>query len=170
MGWLANVDVSPCTDQKAVLYYISKYCTMAETKTANLDDIMKELLPRVSSKSLMYSLIIKFMNKLIGERDISTQEACHLLLGLDLSNFSRTVVFLDSQAFRAASSQPARHEPWQHHSGRDVSGKILLPPRRDGRSDVIRGTNAVQLVLRQWVQTADSRKTSHAESLPPVSI
>lgn len=91
MGWLANIEVSPCTDQKAVLYYVFKYCTKAEIKTIKLKDIIKDLLPHVSSKSPMCSLVAKFMNKLIGERDISAQEACRLLLHLDLTSSSRTV-------------------------------------------------------------------------------
>lgn len=95
MGWLANADVSPCIDQKAVLYYVFKYCTKAETKTIKLEDIMKDLLPYVFSKSSMCLLVTKFINKLIGERDISAQEACYLLLHLDLISSSRSVVGLN---------------------------------------------------------------------------
>ena len=95
MGWLANVDVTPCTDQKAVLYYVAKYCSKAETKTVKLDEIMKDILPHISSKNPMGSLVIKFMNKLIGERDISAQEACHLLLQLNLTSSSRSVGSMD---------------------------------------------------------------------------
>lgn len=91
MGWLANIDVSPCTDQKALLYYVAKYCTKAETKTVKLDQLMKDILPHISSKNPMCSLVVKFMNKLIGERDISAQEACHLLLQLNLTSSSRSV-------------------------------------------------------------------------------
>lgn len=95
MGWLANIDVTPCTDQEAVLYYVAKYCTKAEIKTVKLDKLMKDLRPHISSKNPMGSLVIKFMNKLIGERDISAQEACHLLLQLDLTNSSRLVGNMD---------------------------------------------------------------------------
>lgn len=34
-----HVDVSPCADQQVVLFYVSKYCTKAETETVKLDDI-----------------------------------------------------------------------------------------------------------------------------------
>lgn len=95
MGWLANTDVSPCIDQKAVLYYVFKYCTKAETKTIKLEDIMKDLLPYMFSKSSMCLLVAKFMNKLIGERDISAQEACYFLLHLDLTSSSRSVADLN---------------------------------------------------------------------------
>ena len=95
MGWLANADVSPCIDQKAVLYYVFKYCTKVETKTIKLEDIMKDLLPYVFSKSSMCLLVTKFINKLIGERDILAQEACYLLLHLDLTSSSCSVVGLN---------------------------------------------------------------------------
>ena len=91
MGWLANVDMSSCTDQKAVLYYVTKYCAKAETKTVKLNELMKGILLYISSKNPMGLLVIKFMNKLIGERDIFAQETCHLLLGLDLTSSSRLV-------------------------------------------------------------------------------
>lgn len=95
MGWLANINVTPCTDQKAVLYYVAKYCTKAETKTVKLDELMKDLLPHISSKNPIGSLVIKFMNKLIGERDISAQKACYLLLQLDLTSSSRSFGNID---------------------------------------------------------------------------
>ena len=95
MGWLVNIDVTPCTNQKAVLYYVAKYCTKAETKTVKLDELMKDLLPHISSKNPMGSLVIKFINKLIGKRDISAQEACYLLLQLDLTSSSRSVGNMD---------------------------------------------------------------------------
>lgn len=88
MRWLANIDVILCTDQKVVLYYVAKYYTKAETKTVKLDELMKDFLLHRSFKNPMGSLVIKFMNKLIGERDISAQEACHLLLQLDLTSLS----------------------------------------------------------------------------------
>lgn len=49
---------------------------------------MKNLLPYISSKNLISLLVIKFINKLIGKRDISVQKAYHLLLQLDLTNLS----------------------------------------------------------------------------------
>ena len=95
MGWVANIDVTPCTDQKAVLYYVAKYCTKAKTKTVKLDKLMKDLLPHISSKNPIGLLGINFMNKLIAERDISAQEACHLLLQLDLTSSSCSVGNMD---------------------------------------------------------------------------
>src|SRR5947207_3185592 len=44
---------------------------------------------------LLASIAAKLMNKLIGERDWSSQEVCHILLGLPLQQGSRQVVTLD---------------------------------------------------------------------------
>ena len=97
MGWVANTDVSLCTDQKAVLHYIAKYCSKAEIKSAKLQDMVKDLLPKISSKAPMLSLATRLMNKLIGERDYSAQEVCHLLLGLNLTECSRAVQSIDAR-------------------------------------------------------------------------
>lgn len=42
--WLANVDISFCTNQKAMLHYVSKYCSKAKFKTAKLKDIIKNFI------------------------------------------------------------------------------------------------------------------------------
>jgi hypothetical protein len=43
----------------------------------------------------MLSFVSKMMNRLIGERDYSAQEVCHLLLGLPLQEDSRVVRSVD---------------------------------------------------------------------------
>jgi len=43
----------------------------------------------------MLSFVSKIMNRLIGERDYSVQEVCHLLLGLPLQEDSRVVRSVD---------------------------------------------------------------------------
>lgn len=95
MGWLANIDVIPCTNRKVVLYYVAKYCTKAKIKTVKLDELMKDLLLHISSKNAMGLLVMKFLNKLIRERDISVQQAWHLLLQLDLTSLSRLIGNMD---------------------------------------------------------------------------
>lgn len=89
MGWLANTDFTPCTDQHAVLGYIAKYCSKAETKSLKLADLVRGVLSLVSTKAPMHSLATKMMNKLIAERDWSAQEVCHHLLDRELKHSSR---------------------------------------------------------------------------------
>jgi len=56
---------------------------------------MRQVLPRLNEHTPLFSLTSKLMNKLIGERDWSAQEVCHILLGLPLQQGSRQVVTLD---------------------------------------------------------------------------
>ena len=95
LGWLANIDVSPCTDQRSVPGYIAKYCTKSESKSLSYKDLLKALLGDVSSKNPMLSLTSKMMNKLISEREWSAQEVCHHLLGRNLKACSRGFTNLD---------------------------------------------------------------------------
>ena len=71
-----------------MLYYMAKYCAKAETKTVKLNKLIKEIFPRISSKNSMSLLVIKFMNKLVGEREISVQKTRHFLLSLNLTSLS----------------------------------------------------------------------------------
>lgn len=87
-GWQILTWLIPCTNQKAVLYYVAKYCTKAKTKTVKLDKFIKDLLLHIFSKNSMGLLVIKFINKLIGERDISGQKTCHFFLQLNLTSSS----------------------------------------------------------------------------------
>ncbi|EKG09312.1 hypothetical protein MPH_13668 [Macrophomina phaseolina MS6] len=95
LGWLANTDVSPCTGSQAVLNYIAKYCSKAETKSASYKDILAKVLPQVSTQYPLLSLVSKVMNRLLGERDWSAQEVSHLLLNLPLQQGSRNVLNVD---------------------------------------------------------------------------
>lgn len=61
-------------------------------KRRHLIDLIKQVLPNVNSRSPMISMATKIINNLIGERDWSAQEICHMLLGLDLTEGSRTVI------------------------------------------------------------------------------
>ncbi len=95
MGWMANTDLSPCTDQTAVVHYLAKYCSKAEKKSEPFKSLLQSVMLRVSDRAPLLSLAIKLMNKLIAERDWSAQEVCHHLLQLDLRSSSRAVQDLD---------------------------------------------------------------------------
>ena len=93
--WLANTDFSPCCDPLAVSNYAAKYCSKAETQSATYAELARRILPHVSDRNPMLSFVSKILNKLIGERDYSAQEVCHVLLGLPLQEDSRVVVMVD---------------------------------------------------------------------------
>lgn len=66
-GWMANIDTAPWTSLRAVINYIAKYCSKAETKTQPYKEMLTELLPKVSHARPMVSLVAKTMNKLLSE-------------------------------------------------------------------------------------------------------
>lgn len=49
LGWLTNVDESPCIDQRAILSYIAKHRIKPETKSLSYKDLLTALLDTVSS-------------------------------------------------------------------------------------------------------------------------
>ena len=77
--WLANSDIQPCTSAHAVVSYIAKYATKGEVDTQSYKDMAKAIVPWVHDKHPLLSYNGKMMNRLIGERDWSAQEVCHIL-------------------------------------------------------------------------------------------
>ena len=98
MVWRTNMDISPCASMHAVLTYIAKYASKEEKATTPYRDIMRRVLPRVSSERSFLSFVALMFNQLIQERDWSSQEVAHLLQGLPLAEGSRTQLFLDCRA------------------------------------------------------------------------
>ncbi|KAH0826840.1 hypothetical protein AYO21_07253 [Fonsecaea monophora] len=95
LAWLANTDIAPCTGAVAVLNYIAKYTTKAERQSESYQQIATRLLPHLNTTRPLTSFVSKTMNRLLGERDWSAQEVCHLLLDLPLSIGSRPVQLVD---------------------------------------------------------------------------
>lgn len=80
IGWRANTDHQPVLDCKAAIIYISKYASKPETVSNGYHDALKEFclhLPQdLPAKNAVQCLFAR-----MADRDISTQEAVHLLLG-----------------------------------------------------------------------------------------
>lgn len=67
MSWLANIDIAPCTGNRALLDYLGKYATKAEKQTKSYSGLVTEILPKISAKVPLLSAISKLMNRLVGE-------------------------------------------------------------------------------------------------------
>ncbi|KAI0414208.1 hypothetical protein F5X98DRAFT_256505 [Xylaria grammica] len=104
LGWLANTDISPCCDYAAAINYMVKYCSKAETITKSCRELIQETLPRISDRRPLPSLVMKMMNKLMSERDMSSQEIMHFLFNLPLQ-----------QSWRATQSVDYKAEEFQSH-------------------------------------------------------
>ena len=94
LGWNANTDMSPCTNTGAVLHYAAKYASKAETKSASYKELFSNALLSCSVRNPFLSTAIKMLNRLIAERDWSSQEINHLCLNLPLVRSSRRTVSL----------------------------------------------------------------------------
>jgi ATP-dependent DNA helicase PIF1 len=88
LAWQANTDVSPCTSMTAVIEYIVKYAGKVEKVSMSYKQLAGLILPYTNENRPFQSLITKLMNKLVGERDYSAQEVCHMLLNRPLCDSS----------------------------------------------------------------------------------
>jgi ATP-dependent DNA helicase PIF1 len=60
--WLANTDIAPYISSRAVLKYIGKYCIKAEQKLESYAQVIKYLLPNLSTINPLLFLVLKAMN------------------------------------------------------------------------------------------------------------
>jgi len=107
IGWMANTDTSPATSVSAIVNYIGKYCSKEEKKSTSYKELLQTVQPYANELHAFSSIVAKFMNKLIAERDWSAQEVCHLLLDIPLCEGSRQIVTLDC---RQHSDRSAAYE------------------------------------------------------------
>jgi hypothetical protein len=77
------------------LLTLHRYASKAEGASKDLKDVLTDVIGKMDSDGKVGSLVCKFINRLIGERDISAQEACHMLLRLPLVECSRTFTRLN---------------------------------------------------------------------------
>lgn len=104
LGWLANMDITPCTSPNAVLHYIAKYASKSEQQSISYKDILTDIIPKCgASNDPMLSVICKFLNSMLAERDWSAQEVMHILGGNKLTFCSRTFIDLNLKDFKDRS-------------------------------------------------------------------
>ena len=99
LTWLANTNISVFGDINAVINYIAKYCFKAVTQSASFYDIIKAVLPSLNSVHPRLALVQQCMNRLVAERDISSQELQHYIQGLPLYESSREIISVDCRPF-----------------------------------------------------------------------
>ncbi|KAI8416761.1 hypothetical protein FOFC_03074 [Fusarium oxysporum] len=99
LGWLANIDISPCTSLQAVINYAAKYCSKMEKRTDSYASLGRQILPNVSHQNPLLSFASRLMNKLLTERDFSGQEICHVLLNCELQEGTRVIRAVDCRPY-----------------------------------------------------------------------
>ncbi|KID93502.1 ATP-dependent DNA helicase PIF1, partial [Metarhizium majus ARSEF 297] len=95
LGWLANIDISPCTSLQAVITYAAKYYSKSEKKTEPYCKLADQVLPHTAHRQPLLLFSSRLINKLIAERDYLAQEISYLLLNIPLQESTRLVVAVD---------------------------------------------------------------------------
>lgn len=84
LGWRANTDMNRCTNSHAVVEYIAKYASKAETQSRSYHEIFNNVVSTVAPGTARHPLLTtatKMLNSPVVERDWSAQEISHILLG-----------------------------------------------------------------------------------------
>ena len=87
-----NVDLKPTLSQHAALQYVSKYASKAEPRSLAFSGILDQALRNNNPDDPSIKTFQRLLTHIVGERDYSVQETCHLLLQLPLYHCSRNFV------------------------------------------------------------------------------
>ena len=97
LGWRANVDMQPVLDREAAMTYISKYASKPEALSDSYHSALNEFCSQVPAGLPAESAVQRLFARMAADRDISAQEAVHLLLGEPLVGCSRSFMNLNAQ-------------------------------------------------------------------------
>ena len=97
LGWRANVDLQPVLDREAARRYISKYASKPESLSESYHTVLQEFCSRLPFDQPAERAVQRLFARMAADRDISAQEAVHLLLGEPLVECSRSFVNLNAQ-------------------------------------------------------------------------
>ncbi|RYC77234.1 hypothetical protein BFJ63_vAg19892, partial [Fusarium oxysporum f. sp. narcissi] len=70
-----------------------------EKRTDSYAGLGRQILPYVSHQNPLLSFASRLMNKLLGERDFSGQEICHILLNCELQEGTRVIRAVDCRPY-----------------------------------------------------------------------
>lgn len=96
-AWRGNVDMQYCVSKHKVINYITKYATKTEPRSQTMKEAFANITRNMNDDSSALQVIQKLLINSVGERDLSAQETCHLLLQLPLVKSTRdhTILSLD---------------------------------------------------------------------------
>ncbi|KAJ7203574.1 hypothetical protein GGX14DRAFT_523418, partial [Mycena pura] len=91
LGWRANLDFRPVLNRDAVIAYVAKYASKAETQSSSMADMLKKAVSSLNDTAPAQVAFQKMLSAFAGERDMSAQETCHILLDCAMVRSSRQV-------------------------------------------------------------------------------
>ena len=89
LGWRANIDFRPVINREAVIAYVAKYASKAETSSSSYQDSLQKAIRHLKNSDAAGVAYQKMLSSFVAERDISSQETCHILHNLPLVRTSR---------------------------------------------------------------------------------
>ena len=89
LGWRANIDFRPVINREAVIAYVAKYASKGESSSSSYQDTLQKAISRLQNSDAAGVAYQKMLSSFAAERDISSQETCHILHGLPLVKSSR---------------------------------------------------------------------------------
>ena len=88
-AWRGNVDQQYCVSNHKVINYITKYATKSEPRSQTMKEVYSKIARNLNDDSSALQVVQKLLTNSVGERDLSAQETCHLLLQLPLVKSTR---------------------------------------------------------------------------------
>lgn len=104
-AWRGNVDMQYYVSKHRVIEYIAKYATKCEPRSATMKEVYTKIAQTLKDDSTALQLVQKLLINSVGERDISAQEICHLLLQLPLVHSTRDYIVLSLDGSRQAQQE-----------------------------------------------------------------
>ncbi|KAL7289539.1 hypothetical protein TKK_0016513 [Trichogramma kaykai] len=94
--WRADTDLTSILDLHAVISYVAKYASKAETSSKLYVEIMNDLCRHSNENTTARSIIIKLIISCVSERDYFAQEVARLLMSWPLYSATRSFVYLNT--------------------------------------------------------------------------
>ena len=108
--WRANIDWSPVLSVQFVGNYIVKYAAKVEPASKTFTTTLRGIVEDLRQPYQIAISTIKRLMKSVSEREISTQEVCHLFMRYPLLKSSRKIIFLNLSDMNMLSSTVKRRQ------------------------------------------------------------
>jgi hypothetical protein len=89
LTWRANIDFRPVINREAVIAYVAKYASKADSQSSSYESVLQTAISRLKDTDASGIAYQKMLSTFAAERDVSAQETCHILLGCKLTRSSR---------------------------------------------------------------------------------
>jgi hypothetical protein len=121
LGWRANIDFRPVINREAVIAYVAKYASKGETSSSSYQDSLLKAIRHLQNSDAAGGAYWKMLSSFAAERDISSQETCHILHDLPLVRSSHQYCNLSlingqiSEEVNFTSSEKERKSVFDHY-------------------------------------------------------